>query len=194
MDSKSKTDITYIKHPLQNKWSFWFFKNDKSRDWKENLIEINSFDTVEDFWALFNHVEVPSKIPIGCDYCMFKYGIKPMWEDSRNKLGGRWLINLGKQLRTTELDNYWKEALLCLVGEAFDHYGDIICGAVVQVRPKGDKIGIWTSDANNSEANMRIGKILRERINLHPRTILNYEAHSDTQTKTGSIAKCIYSA
>ena len=40
-----------IKHPLQNKWSMWFFKNDKSKSWTENLRIITNFDTVEDFWA-----------------------------------------------------------------------------------------------------------------------------------------------
>ena len=40
-----------IKHPLQNSWAMWFFKNDKSRDWKDNLRVITTFDTVEDFWG-----------------------------------------------------------------------------------------------------------------------------------------------
>ena len=25
-----------IKHPLQNAWTLWFFKNDKARTWEEN--------------------------------------------------------------------------------------------------------------------------------------------------------------
>ena len=40
-----------IKHPLQNKWALWFFKNDKNKDWAANLKLITAFDTVEDFWA-----------------------------------------------------------------------------------------------------------------------------------------------
>merc|ERR1719334_2137429 len=39
-----------LKHPLQNKWAMWFFKNDKSKDWASNLRYITSFDTVKD-WA-----------------------------------------------------------------------------------------------------------------------------------------------
>lgn len=38
------------KHPLQNTWSLWFYDNDKSKTWEENLIELTTFDTVEDFW------------------------------------------------------------------------------------------------------------------------------------------------
>lgn len=32
-----------------------------------------------------------------------------MWEDSANKQGGRWLINLEKKQRNSDLDKYWLE-------------------------------------------------------------------------------------
>lgn len=38
-------------------------------------------------------------------------GIKPMWEDDRNKLGGRWLMTLSKQQRHNDLDRYWMETV-----------------------------------------------------------------------------------
>uniref|UniRef100_A0A8C9QX66 Uncharacterized protein n=1 Tax=Spermophilus dauricus TaxID=99837 RepID=A0A8C9QX66_SPEDA len=44
----------YVKHPLQNRWAFWFFKNDKCKTWQENLLLISRFDTVEDFGAVYN--------------------------------------------------------------------------------------------------------------------------------------------
>ena len=47
--------------------------------------------------------------------------------------------------------------LLCLIGEAFEDMSDDICGAVVNIRNKGDKLGLWTNDAKRSEANLRIG-------------------------------------
>ena len=47
--------------------------------------------------------------------------------------------------------------LLCLVGEAFDDYSDDVCGAVVNIRTKGDKIAVWTSDYENREAVTHIG-------------------------------------
>ena len=40
-----------VKHPLENKWALWYFKNDRSRDWSENLKLVASFEFVEDFWA-----------------------------------------------------------------------------------------------------------------------------------------------
>lgn len=63
-----------------------------------------------------------------------------MWEDKANKAGGRWMITLVK--KRSDLDRYWIDTVLCLIGEAFDSF-DEICGAVVNIRPKGDKIGKW---------------------------------------------------
>lgn len=115
-----------------------------------------------------------------------------MWEDDRNKLGGRWLMTLTKQQRHNELDRYWMETvrrlwklpldsfhfsaegcdsrlchvlcvlqLLCLVGESFDEASEDVCGAVVNVRPKGDKIAIWTSNCQNRDAIMTIGYVCK---------------------------------
>ncbi|XP_059028482.1 eukaryotic translation initiation factor 4E isoform X3 [Mustela lutreola] len=103
----------YIKHPLQNRWALWFFKNDKSKTWQANLRLISKFDTVEDFWALYNHIQLSSNLMPGCDYSLFKDGIEPMWEDEKNKRGGRWLITLNKQQRRSDLDRFWLETVSC---------------------------------------------------------------------------------
>lgn len=47
--------------------------------------------------------------------------------------------------------------LLCLIGESFDDYSDDVCGAVVNVRTKGDKIAIWTTECENRDAVTHIG-------------------------------------
>ncbi|XP_040539008.1 eukaryotic translation initiation factor 4E type 1B isoform X7 [Gallus gallus] len=99
------------KHPLHNRWALWFFKNDKSKMWQANLRLVTKFSTVEDFWALYTHIQLASKLTSGCDYSLFKDGIEPMWEDNQNKRGGRWLITLAKQQRHTELDRFWLETV-----------------------------------------------------------------------------------
>ena len=75
-----------VKHPLQNAWTLWFFKNDKARTWEENQRPIVTVTSVEDFWCLYNHIEVASKLPLGSDYSLFKEGIFPDWEDPRNQV------------------------------------------------------------------------------------------------------------
>ena len=47
--------------------------------------------------------------------------------------------------------------LLCLIGEAFEDLDEEICGAVINLRSKGDKLGLWTADAARADHNMRIG-------------------------------------
>ncbi|KAL9978919.1 hypothetical protein ACROYT_G016503 [Oculina patagonica] len=183
----------YIKHPLQNKWALWFFKNDKAKSWKANLRLVTSFDTVEDFWGVYNHIQAASRLQSGCDYSLFKEGIEPMWEDERNRKGGRWLVNTQKNFRQQELDRLWTETMMLLVGEMFGEYSDSVCGAVVQIRTKGDKLAIWTNNATDQDANLSIGRKFKERLNLPPKLVIGYQAHEDTMSKTGSTTKSMFS-
>ena len=55
-------------------------------------------------------------------------------------IGGRWLVTVDKQKHAQKLDTYWLELMMAIVGEQFEEYGDHICGAVVNLRQKGDKV------------------------------------------------------
>lgn len=55
-----------------------------------------------------------------------------MWEDERNKRGGRWLITLNKQQRRFDLDRFWLET----VGLRSDRYTVVDCSAK-QLNPSG---------------------------------------------------------
>lgn len=44
-----------------------------------------------------------------------------------------------------------------MIGEAFDEHSEDVCGAVVNVRSKGDKIGVWTVDALKTQTVLEIG-------------------------------------
>jgi len=181
-----------IKHPLQNSWTLWFYKNDRSRSWTDNLRPVITFNTVEDFWGLYNHIELASKLASGCDYSLFKEGVKPMWEDDKNCRGGRWLINLDKKQRISCLDAFWLEVMLCLIGETFDDHSRFVNGAVVSVRNKGDKIGLWLGDSSQGESIMTIGRKTKDRLGIEKKTTLGFEAHQDTMNKSGSTAKNRY--
>uniref|UniRef100_A0A8C5IIM5 Eukaryotic translation initiation factor 4E family member 1B n=1 Tax=Junco hyemalis TaxID=40217 RepID=A0A8C5IIM5_JUNHY len=124
-----------------------------------------------------------------CPFARPQDGIEPMWEDSQNKRGGRWLITLAKQQRHTELDRFWLDTLLCLIGEMFDEYSDEVCGAVINIRTKGDKIAIWTREAENQEGVTHIGRVYKEHLGLSQKVAIGYQAHADTATKSGSLAK-----
>jgi translation initiation factor 4E len=43
-----------VKHPLHNEWTLWFDNPGKKanvQSWSQNLKEIVTFKTIEDFWA-----------------------------------------------------------------------------------------------------------------------------------------------
>ncbi len=69
---QSSNDLTF---PLEDPWTFWFFKNDRMCDWKDNLIKLATVSTVESFWSIFNHLKLASRIDQGCDYFLFKTDI-----------------------------------------------------------------------------------------------------------------------
>ncbi|CAG0888170.1 unnamed protein product [Cyprideis torosa] len=182
----------FIKHPLQNSWVMWFFKNDKTKAYVDNQVPITNFHTVEDFWSLWNNIQLASSLNTGWDYMLFKEGVTPRWEDDNNVNGGRWLITLNRNSRQNgELDAWWLELVLCLIGEGFDDFSDEVTGAVVNIRPKQDKISIWTRDWQNGEAAKAIGRVIKDRLKLN-RMQINYQSHRDVANKTGSSARSLY--
>ncbi|GLG97124.1 Eukaryotic translation initiation factor 4E [Gryllus bimaculatus] len=194
-DENLNDDLTMglsVKHPLQNTWTLWYFENDRNKSWEENQRKITSFRYAEDFWSLYNHIKPASDLRQGSDYSLFKNDICPMWEDAANKNGGRWLINLEKKQRGNELDKYWLEMLLCLIGEAFDEHSEEVCGAVVNIRAKGDKLALWTGNAQNSQSVIEIGRKLKERLKIGRNVTIGYQIHKDTMVKSGSVTKNTY--
>merc|ERR1712038_2208315 len=178
-----------MKHPLQNAWTLWFFKNDKTRTWEENQRPIITVTTVEDFWSLYNHIEVASRLPPGSDYSLFKEGIFPDWEDKRNAPGGRWMINVDKRQRAECLDTYWLEILFFLIGEHADQHAHQVNGAVVNVRAKGDKLAVWLADASQPDSILRIGKTIKERLGIDPEQTIGFNIHNEEKARPGSSTK-----
>lgn len=60
---------------------------------------------------LYHHIKLPSELRQGHDYAVFKQGIRPMWEDDANKMGGRWLISIERNKRNSDLDRFWLDAV-----------------------------------------------------------------------------------
>jgi len=135
------------KHALRSSWTLWFMKNytnrrEAKKHWEENQNSVISFDTVEDFWACFNNIKMPSQLSAGCDYSLFRTGIKPMWEDPQNEFGGRLVILIDKKATPTiDLDKTWLNVLLVAIGESLDNENSkYVNGVVVCARSRCNKI------------------------------------------------------
>ncbi|XP_057857674.1 eukaryotic translation initiation factor 4E-2 isoform X1 [Cryptomeria japonica] len=166
-------------HPLEHSWTFWFDNpNGKSKQaaWGSSLRSVYTFSTVEDFWRLYNNIVQPTKLMAGSDFHCFKDGIEPKWEDPKCANGGKWTVNNSKGKQA--LDTLWLNTLLAMIGEQFDE-GDEICGAVVNVRNKQDKIALWTKNAANESAQMSIGKQLKEFLDYNEK--MGYMFHDDAK-------------
>ncbi|CAG9784821.1 unnamed protein product [Diatraea saccharalis] len=120
-------------------------------------------------------MKLPSELMNGQDYSVFKKGIRPMWEDQANKRGARLLITLDKK-NHQEMDSIWLDTVLMMIGENFDDLNHKIRGAVVNVRPKGNKIGIWLANKNDEADNIRLIKKLKQVLGISKR--LTFYGHN----------------
>lgn len=177
------------RHPLHCRWTLWYIKGDRSMNWEGCLKQVAVLDTIEDFWALYNHIQPASSLELGSAYYFFKEGIKPMWEDEDNVRGGRWLIVVDKQKRAQELDHYWFELLMAIIGEQFEEHGEDICGAAVDVRYKGDRVSLWTRDSEKDDVNLRIGQILKAKLQIPDSVLIRYQVHKESPVLTGLVVQ-----
>ena len=53
-------------------------------------------------------------------------------------------------------------------------------------------LAIWTSNSNNKDAVMEIGRKLKEGLNLPERLKIQYQTHSDSMVKNSSSVKSLY--
>lgn len=169
-------------HLLQSEWTLWLYTNNKAKSWDENLQKVISFNVVEDFWAVYNHIQLASKLNAGHDYALFRAGTRPAWEDEANKVGGRWVVSLpSKHYRKNDLDRLWLEVILLIIGEDFRKTDEssLVVGAVVSIRFKDDRIALWTADADRTADQKSIGQQLRQRLGLPSEIRISYEAHAD---------------
>ncbi|CAN4091069.1 unnamed protein product [Withania somnifera] len=164
-------------HKLERKWTFWFDNQSKPKQdtaWGSYLRKAYTFETVEEFWSLYDQIFKPSNLTVNADFHLFKAGIEPKWEDPECANGGKWTVTCS---RKANLETMWLETLMALVGEQFDDSEDI-CGVVASVRRTQDKLSLWTKTAPNEAAQMSIGRKWKEIIDAEK---IFYSFHDDSK-------------
>ncbi|KAK8850657.1 hypothetical protein IAR55_004577 [Kwoniella newhampshirensis] len=167
-----------VKHPLYSTWTL-FFDSPQSKllpktpssapstpqvahgGWMEDIRKVVAFDSVEEFWGLYNNIIPPSQLPGKANYYLFKDDIMPAWEDPKNKNGGKWSIQVPKEKSKGVIDRMWLYTMLAAIGETFEtpipgaddkeppvpKQSDLVTGVIVSSRPAFYRISIWTRDA-----------------------------------------------
>jgi len=127
----------------------------------DDIRRVVTFDSVEEFWGLYNNIVPPSQLPGKANYYLFKDGIVPAWEDPQNKNGGKWSIQVPKEKSKTQIDQMWLYTMLAAIGETFEtsatvgkepaepvtEQSDIVTGVICSSRPNFYRIAIWTRSA-----------------------------------------------
>jgi translation initiation factor 4E len=127
---------------LPKKFCFWFKFYDntagQTQDYEQNLKKIGSFDTAEDFWGYYKHINRPNSLPFGYEIILFDDQIKPTWEDEANKNGGSIRILTQKY----QSNQFWENIILELIGEV-SNVTEKISGIRTCSKKDGIMIDIW---------------------------------------------------
>ncbi|KAL0077808.1 translation initiation factor eIF 4e-like domain-containing protein [Phycomyces blakesleeanus] len=175
-----------VKHPLQNTWTLWFDNPGKKANvtsWSQNLNEVVSVSTVEDFWGVYNNVAKVNHLEISSNYHFFKKGVRPEWEDPANSKGGKFSIQLPRNRTGEGVNEYWLQMLLAVIGEQYK-YEDEICGAVVSVRKVFYRIALWIKTSDNGDIVKTIGTQIKEFLSVPSNIKVEFTPHGDSATKS----------
>ena len=144
---------------LSNKYIFWFRISDDiiknqfqkqsidSTEYENQVKKIGEFETIEDFWSLYQHIKKPDNCKQGIEIQMFKDPIKPMWEDEYNKKGGKLSLKLNKGYTTI----IWEELILGIIGDILPkEINEGINGIVFSSKKESNILQIWFKDYNKN--------------------------------------------
>ena len=173
--------IEFNKTKLAHKFSFWYRISDDlyqtqgkqpidKKEYENQVKKIAEFDTVEDFWAIFQHLRKPDSCKPGIEFQMFRDPVKPMWEDENNKNGGRISIKLRKDFTTI----IWEEMIFALIGDVLPkEVKDEINGIVVTSRREFNTLQIWIKNFNRDN-NDNIESCIRDLLQIPPEVNLEF--------------------
>jgi translation initiation factor 4E len=153
---------------LKNSWKIWYHKQDEQVWDESSYLPIYEFSTIREFYAVMNSFVYLPKFINGY-YFIMRDGIKPIWEDDRNKNGGCFSIKVAKE--NTE-NIFWDMFIHMLAGELFTHYNETITGISVVPKKYNAVIKIW-----NNNSNICSSHLLNKRLSHIPSTDITYRSH-----------------
>ncbi|KAM3129220.1 hypothetical protein pb186bvf_018695 [Paramecium bursaria] len=115
----------------------------------------------------------PSTIPEGCQLLMFQENIKPMWEDTNNQNGGRFLYRCRQGI-----DKMWENMLLSLIGNQ-SGINSHVCGIVSHQKRSFAQVSIWVKDISklNQEEHEKLDQWIMNMFQVNSIQDLDFVAH-----------------
>lgn len=145
---------------LSDNWVMWFHRVDNDKWDLNSYTELCTVSDLEDFHGMFNtFFNIANKMTANAGMFFFmREGIKPLWEDKRNKNGGMWSYKVPKKEgNILKSDVIWKHICAACVGMSLTKNPDdmkYING--ISISPKLDNciIKIWNNDATKNNINL----------------------------------------
>ena len=169
---------TLEKTKLKSRYAFWYRISEDiyqppqktaidQKEYENQVIKIAEFETIEDFWAIFQHLRKPDSCRPGIEFQLFRGDIKPLWEDESNKNGGKVSIKLCKDYTTI----IWEEMIFALIGDVLP---EKINGIIVSSRKEMNILQIWFNDWSE-EGNNNIKKMIRDLLQIPPEVTFEFK-------------------
>jgi len=172
--------------PLHAEYALWFSQNNprnRNTAYEDNVKVVGKFGSLESFWSYFSHMLPAGELATSSDYHLFREGIRPMWEDDANKLGGKWVVRLRKGL----VSRLWESLVFAIIGDQFD-VGNEVCGAVVSIRYHEDVISVWNRTAAREDVTVKIKETMKRVMALPGTTVIEYKTHDSALRERGSFS------
>ena len=141
---------------LSDNWTLWAHLPHNT-DWSiKSYIPIATFTTVEETIAVTE--TLPQILVENCMLFMMREGIKPTWEDPKNRNGGCFSYKVSNK----NVCEVWKELNYVLIGETIS--SDVLfvnCVTGITISPKKNFciIKIWMADCANQHPAIIISEI-----------------------------------
>ena len=180
----AKIAYNYIdskKTKLGNKFAFWYHIIEdlyqqnfyhKKELYDNQVKKIGEFDTIEDFWALFQHLRKPDSCKQGIEFQLFKNNINPIWEDENNKNGGKISIKLRKYFTTI----IWEEMIFAFISNVLPkEIYDEINGIVVSSKKDYNDLQIWIKNCGDKTMNNKFQMCIRDLLQIPSEVKLEFK-------------------
>lgn len=209
---EERSDILKKELPLKYTWVLWEqimqASDGKAAQYSDATHKVAPFSTVQDFWKLWNNMPQPSELleqkrmvreqPDGLHVIdaimIFRENISPEWEDRMNAKGGHFQIQLKPTIGGGQIDEYWNNLVLGMIGSTIEPTNMITGLRLVDKlsgprMANGIRIEVWFTDYENTTAvqqlRKNVEKCMSTRLDGGQGTVPNFVAKTHMPETSG---------
>ena len=161
-ETQNKSSDFYLKeqeqpfHSLSSKWTLWAHLPHDT-DWSiKSYKKIYTFEYVEEAIAITE--TLPEILVKNCMLFIMRDGIKPIWEDPKNRNGGCFSYKISNK----DVHSVWKELTYVMVGNTISKqtsFVNSVSGITISPKKNFCIIKLWMSNCSNQNPEIVIQDI-----------------------------------